>query len=433
VTAAPPTARRRARAAAGDIPPRRPRAAAAALIIAGFLALAGCASSSGSATATTGNVFTTQHQVSLQQVDAEVAALYSDHPNLASFDVQDVSYTAKSRETVLHGCTTPGAGTGSQDSETGQIVACAPLIFYYYSYGKQASVPAAVSLAGDLYWYAVDHVTGPVSAQASLNELLQGWKLPVPELTTAQQRTVVATSVLTAADDTMLTEQGVHIVITDQIAGNATAQRITADMGTDTGTELIEYGSATATIRVTRQAAYFAGSKAGLTSFIGLAASAAARVGPRWVAIKSGTSEYQDLAAENTLSALPSNLLPAASQVSQVANTTVNGQKVYILDWTTTPSGSQTPIRSRLTLTATPQVLPVSETLTTKGESKTVTFADWGAALKVAAPAQSIPYAQVTGLRPGSAEQLAAVASGVCRTVDHVTVFERPAATRRGR
>jgi hypothetical protein len=397
VTAAPATARGRALAAGGDIPPRRPRAAAAALIIAGFLALAGCASASGSAPAKAVNVFTTQHQVSLQQVDAEVTALYSIHPALASFDVQDVSYTAKSRQSVLRGCTTPGAGAGSQDSETGQIVACAPLIFYYYSYGKQASVPAAVTLAGDLYWYAVDHVTGPVSAQSSLNELLQGWKLPVPALTPAQQRTVVATSVLTAADDTMLTEQGVHIVITNQVAGNATAQRITADMGAATGTELIEYGSAIATIRVTKQAAYFTGSKTGLTSYIGLAAAAAARVGSRWVAIKSGTSEYQDLAAENTLSALPSNMLPAASQVSQVANTTVDGQKVYVLEWTTTPSGSDTPISARLTLTATPKVLPVSETLTTKAESKTVSFTNWGAALKVAAPATSVPYAQVTG------------------------------------
>jgi hypothetical protein len=254
-----------------------------------------------------------------------------------------------------------------------------------------------VTLAGDLYWYAVDHVTGPVSAQSSLNELLQGWKLPVPGLTAAQQRTVVATSVLTAADDTMLTERGVHIVITDQVAGNATAQRITADMGADSGTELIEDGSATATIRVTKQAAYFTGSQTGLTSYIGLAANAAAKVGSRWVAIKSGTGEYQDLAAENTLSALPSNLLPAAAQVSQVANTTVNGQQVYVLDWTTTPSGSQTPVSARLTLTATPKVLPVSETLTAKGESKTVSFTNWGTARKVAAPAQSIPYAQVTG------------------------------------
>ena len=54
--------------------------------------------------------------------------------------------------------------------------------------------------------------------------------------------------------------------------------------------------------------------------------------------IKAGTSEYQALASENTLPALPSSILPAASQVSQVSTTTASGQKVYILDWTTTPA-----------------------------------------------------------------------------------------------
>ena len=236
MTPAPTPLCRRALAAAGVIPPRRPRAAAIALIV-GLLTLVGCASSSGGTPATTVNVFTTRHQVSAGQIDAEVAALYRSHPAVGSFSVQDVTYTTKSRDTVLSECTTPGSAAGLQDSETGQIVACAPLIFYFYSYGKQASVPAATTLAGDLYWYAVGHITGPVSAQASLNELLQGWKLPVPGLTPAQQRTVVATSVLTAADVAMLTEQGVHMVISDQLAGNATAQRITADMGSVTGTE----------------------------------------------------------------------------------------------------------------------------------------------------------------------------------------------------
>ena len=393
--AAPTALCRRALAAAGIIPPRRPRVAAIALI-AGLLALAGC-SSGGDARATAGNVFTTQHQVSLPQVNAEVTALYGEHPGLTAFTTQDVVYTTASRQAVLRECTTPDSAAGSQDAETGQIVACAPLIFYYYSYGEQASVPAAVTLAGDLYWWAVNHITGPASAQASLNDLLQGWKLPVPGLSPAQQRTVVATSVITAADDTMLTEQSVHMVITDQVAGTAGAQRISADMGSVTGTEDISYGSATAAIRVTRQAAYFSGSTGGLTAYLGLSAASAAKAGSRWVAIKAGTTEYQALAEENTISALPSSILPAVSQVSQVSTTTDNGQKVYILDWTTTPTGSATPISARLTLTATPQVLPVSETLITKGESKIVTFTGWGQPLKVIAPAQSIAYAQVTG------------------------------------
>lgn len=397
MTAAPTALRRRALAAAGVILPRRPRAVAAVVLLTGLLALAGCTTGPGSTSQATANVFTAKHQVSAGQVNSEVTALYSAHPALASFTVQDVSYTAKTRGAVLHQCTTPDAAAGSQDAETGQIVACAPLIFYYYSYGKQKSVPNAVTLAGDLYWFALDHITGPVDVQGSLNQLLQGWKLPVPKLTEGQQRTVVASSVLTGAQDTMLTESGVHMVISDQVAGSATAQRITADLGSITGTEQIGSGAATAEIRITKQSAFFSGTKAGLTSYIGLPAASAARVGSQWVVIKSGTSEYQDLAAENTLPALPSSILPTASQVSKVSTATLSGQKVYVLTWKAIPSGSNTAISATLVLTATPKVLPVSETLTTTGETKTVSFSSWGEAVKVAIPAQTIPYAQITG------------------------------------
>jgi hypothetical protein len=397
VTAAPAALRRRALAAAGVIPPRRSRGSAAAALLAVTLALGGCATGPGSTAQNTGNVFTVKHQVSASQLNTEVTALYRAHPALASYTVQDVGYTAKTRAAVLNDCTTPSSSASTQDAETGQIVACAPLIFYYYSYGKQASVPDAVTLAGDLYWYALDHISGPVEVQASLNQLLQGWKVPVPGLTAGQKQTVLASSVLTAAQDTMLTESGVHMVITDQLVGNAAPQRITADLGSVTGTEQIGYGPATAEIRITKQSAFFSGTKTGLTSYIGLTAASAAKAGSHWVAIKSGTTEYQDLATENTLPALPSSILPAASQVSKVSTATVSGQKVYILTWKTTLSGAKTPISVTLVLTATPKVLPVNETLTTTGESKTVTFTSWGEAFKVAAPAQAIPYAQVMG------------------------------------
>ena len=385
----------------GVTPPRRPRAAwraaslavLAALAAAG-LALTGCA---GSPPATAGNVFTTRHQVSLQQVQAEITSLYADHPALTSFDVQDVQYTPRSRDAVLGQCTSAGPGAGSQDGETGQLVACAPLIFYFYTYGRQASVPTAVTLAGDLYWYAVTHITGPVSAQASLDELLQSWKLPVPSLSEAQQRTIIASSVITAADDTMLTQKSVHLVITDAATGTSGSQRIVADIGTVTGTELISYGTATATILVTSKDAYFTGNPAGLSDFIGLPPGNAGKVRSRWVEIKAGTSEYQALAAENTLSGLPSSILPSASDVTRVSTAKEGSQKVYIMDWKTTPSGSAAAISVRLTLTATPKVLPVSETLTTKGEAKTVSFSDWGAPFTVATPAGAIPYAQVAG------------------------------------
>jgi hypothetical protein len=405
----PPTAiRRRGQAAAGTHSLRRPwaargrarlilaTAAAVAAVAAGGVAIAGCGGSAPAA-APPGNVFTSKHDVSLGQVQAEVTSLYSDHPGIASFTVQDVQYTTKSRDTVLRQCTSAGAAASAQDAETGQIVACAPMIFFLYSYGIQASVPTAVTAAGDLYWYAITHISGPVSAKTSLNELLQSWKLPVPSLSAAEQTSAAAASIITAADDSILTQHSVHMVITDQTAGAATDQRITADIGTVTGTELITFGAATATIHITRQAAYFTGNSAGLAAYIGLSGKAAAKAAAHWVVIKAGTTEYQALATENTLSSLPSSILPPAADVTGATTATVGGHKQYILDWKTTPSGSATSISARLTLTATPQVLPVSEVIMTKDETKTITFSNWGAPFTVTTPASAIPYAKVAG------------------------------------
>lgn len=384
---------------AASAPARRrglARAAAAVALAALAMLAAGCAASTAAPPASVAtNVFTASEQVSLQQVRTEISSLYTDHPDIASFSVQDVGYTPASRDTVLRECTAGAAG--SQDAETGQIIACAPLIFFFYSYGKQSSVPAAVTLAGHLYWYAITHISGPLDPKTSLDELLQSWKLPVPGLTPAEQDKAVAASVITAASDAMLARKSVRVVITDHTAGAAATQQIVADIGTVTGIESITYGASNAAIRVTRQAAYFTGDTAGLTAYLGLSPAQAGKVGSRWVMIKAGTSEYQDLATENTISSLPSSILPSATDTARLGTATSGGQKEYVLDWKATASGSSTTIDVRLTLTAMPQVLPVSETLTTDGESKTVTFSRWDAPFTVTAPAPVIPYSQIGG------------------------------------
>jgi hypothetical protein len=424
VTPAPTATRRRGQAAAGAQPPRRPRAArsrvrlitsvtaALAAGAAACAALAGCAAGTAAKPSTAAtpaaDVFTVTKQVSLPQLKTEISNLYSRRPGLASYEVQGVQYTATSRGNVLRECTSAGTSAGSQDAETSQVVACAPLIFFFYSYGKQASAPAAVTVAGDLYWYAVTHITGPESAKTSLDELLQSWKLPVPGLTAAQQNTVVATSVINAADDSMLTQKGVHVVITDQAASpaagtaagpttSAAAQRIVADIGTVTGTETITDGTTNAAIRITSKAAYFTGDPTGLTAYFGLSRASADKVASRWVAIKAGTTEYQALAAENTIASIPSSLLPSAANPVQVRTATMGGQKTYVLDWKAAASGSDPAYTAQLILTVTPQILPVSETIATSGASKTVTFSRWGSPFTVTAPATVIPYSEVSG------------------------------------
>jgi hypothetical protein len=382
--------RRRRPAAAGARPPRRPRAVAPLRLLAVAGAVLTVASCSAGSAAPAGNVFDTRQQVSLSQVQRDLDALYRGHPGIATFSAQDVTYTVKSRDTVLRECTSGAA------AENSQIIACAPLIFFLYSYGRQASVPAAVSLAGELYWYAATHISGSASPRVSLDEVLSSWKLPVPPLSAAQRKSALLSSVITAADDSILGQKSVHILITSAAGGAGTAtQRIAADIGTSAGVESITGRAGRAAIRVTRRAAYFTGDQAGLTAYMGLKATDAARVRSRWVEIKSGSSEYQDLAAEDTMSSLPASILPSATSSVRMRTDTVSGQQVYVLTWKARASDAATTISARLVLTAGRTVLPVTETLTGAGQTKEVTLSHWAERFAVPVPGSTVPYSSV--------------------------------------
>jgi hypothetical protein len=371
--------------------------------------LAGCGSGPGGSAAGPAprQVFLTRQQVTLGQAEQAVSALYRAHPGIGSFTIQDVQYSGQSWKPILRECTTgtgvaagggTAAGASSQAAESGQLIACAPLIFFLYSYGQQHGVPAAATAAGKLYWYAVSHVSGPVSARTSLNELLRSWRLPVPALTPAEASKAAEASVVAAASDAIVAAKSVHIVITGRKPGStAVAERIVADIGAAAGTETISSGAATARIRVTRSTAYFAGNPAGLTTFIGLPKAAARRAGSRWVAIRKGSAEYTDLAAEDTIAALPASILPGTSDSARLRTAAMAGRKVYILDWQATASGSGSPIAERLILTAGSKPLPVSETTTANGNSQTVTLARWGQPVAVPPPAAAVPYSSVKG------------------------------------
>ena len=402
MNAAPALTRRRTMAAAGARPPRRPRAgrlairpvAAVALAVVLVAALAACAA--GGSADTSGDVFAARQQVSLQEVKQGIVALYRSHPGITTFAAQDIQYTTQSRDAVLNECITTSAGAGSQAAESGQVIACAPLIFFLYSYGQKASVPESATMAGELYWYAATHITGPINARTNLNELLHSWKLPVPGLSSAAAKNAVEASLVTAAQDSILGQKSVHLFITGHKAGStAAAEQIVADIGTATGTESIASGNATASIRVTRTDAYFSGSPTGLATFIGLSSAAASKAASRWVDIKAGTNEYQDLATEDAISSLPASILPTAANTVQLNTATVAGRKVYILDWKTTASGSSTKISERLILAATTGALPISETTVANGDSQTVMLGHWGEQFTVPVPASAIPYSRV--------------------------------------
>jgi hypothetical protein len=115
--------------------------------------------------------------VTFEQVKQAIDGLYSSHPGLTGYVVRDVGYNALTRDKVLEVCRSGGSETDPASLESVRVAGCAPLIFYYYSYGQQRSVPESIDLARKLYWYAATNINGPFDARRSLASLLQSWGL----------------------------------------------------------------------------------------------------------------------------------------------------------------------------------------------------------------------------------------------------------------
>ena len=115
------------------------------------------------------------HPVAFATVHAAVLALYDAHPAIVKFRSQDVEYTPATRDKVLAVCQVGGIKQSARAMESVRVLACAPLIFFFYSYGRHAPAPDSVELARKLYWYAVTANQRPYDAEPGLTGLLRRW------------------------------------------------------------------------------------------------------------------------------------------------------------------------------------------------------------------------------------------------------------------
>jgi hypothetical protein len=113
--------------------------------------------------------------VTFRDVKLAIADLYQDHPDLEAYVVRDVQYDARTRNKVLDVCHRGGAESDPAALESVRVAACAPLVFFFYSYGRESSVTASLAVARKLYWYAVTNIRGPFDAGETLRSLLQTW------------------------------------------------------------------------------------------------------------------------------------------------------------------------------------------------------------------------------------------------------------------
>ena len=109
----------------------------------------------------------------LDQVKQAIDDLYTRHPDINSFVVQSVTYTPATRDKVLKICSEGGLVANEGEREAQKVLACAPLIFFFNYYGLQKSVPEAIDVARQLYWYALAGKSE--DSKKVLTDLLRSW------------------------------------------------------------------------------------------------------------------------------------------------------------------------------------------------------------------------------------------------------------------
>lgn len=335
------------------------------------------------------------------EVRHSVDALYERDPGILSYRISDVEYSARARDKVLHVCQSGGAASDEDALQSDKVMACAPLIYFFYSYGEHHAGSGSTAVAREVYDYSVTAINGPFNTQQTLNNLLRAWGIPVATtaLPKASGPQAFEDALVNAAREAMLASRGVRITIAAISRSSHITSHAEFDSGSDTAAQTLTNGSAIGHLRVTTTNAYFSGNCAGLTNFFGMSANACQRIGPQWVRVHAGTSQYADFATGSFIGSVPATVLPATDAVL-VTSPTIQGHRVYQLSWDTFGgTASMTPISRTLELTADGRHLPISETSTSKLGEQTVTFAEWGHAVLAAAPSASIPFASVTAGR----------------------------------
>ncbi|MCL2417953.1 MAG: hypothetical protein FWD04_01560, partial [Conexibacteraceae bacterium] len=179
------------------------------------------------------------HPVPVASVRSAIAKLYRDHPGVATYSVQAVSYDSRSRDRVLQACSTGGAQVTAQ-VESERVLACAPLIFFYYHYGQSAGVRQSTEVADSIYSYVATEIHGPADAQSILDGVLHGWGIPVAaQPAQASHTTPGAMTLVDAVNRAMGARHSVRVTIAGYAGGTKPFERITSDASNSQGIELI--------------------------------------------------------------------------------------------------------------------------------------------------------------------------------------------------
>src|SRR5580658_1548638 len=122
---------------------------------------------------------------------------------------------------------------------------------------------------------------------------------------------VTASSVIKAAQQAIAAQRSVHVEFVAHSSSPSRTERIVADVGLSSGKEAVSEGTAQAHLVFSTAVVYVSGNSAGLTTLFGLSSAGAKKVGGKWESWKPGSSQYDNLKADLTMSSVLA-LLPEA-------------------------------------------------------------------------------------------------------------------------
>ena len=196
---------------------------------------------------------------------------------------------------------------------------------------------------------------------------------------------VGAKSILTSARAEIAAQTGVHVVFTAHSGSTGITEKIVADVGVSSGSEIISEGSADVAIRVTPSSAYVSGNSSGLTTLFGMGSAAAKRLGSKWESWKAGTGQYTNLKGDLTMESV-SALLPKAKG-TKVSTQVRQSGTVDVLTWVTLATTSVPKLSNTLSIPAAGPALPMTKTATASGGTKISTLlSKWGEDVVVQPP-----------------------------------------------
>lgn len=192
---------------------------------------------------------------------------------------------------------------------------------------------------------------------------------------------------------TMSGQSSVRLTIKSNDKSTKQSETVTEDAGKSNGLESIVFGTASASVRLTSQAAYISGNTAGLEKIVGLSSKGAKSVGQKWIVVKKGSSQFSGIVDGGTIGPLAKALLPTSSKSVTVKNTTFDGRGAFTLDWTQSSSGSK--ITLDLIVASKGASLPIQLTASQGSFVSVTSFGKWGEHITVAVPKSTIDYSKV--------------------------------------